>query len=203
MNSKALFAVGTGIMWFALGANAQTGQSPEEIIRAWPATPQKVARKMISKYGQPHEMTPTHLIWHNNGPWKMTTVYKQEIPHRFPMPHTDLLEQEINYRIPAHRFDDLATYDGSVVVERTKGTIYARCDKEEMNFLALNLAHDIVIGKRSVDNARQFYAMTAKAFMSGRSSAYTKGLLFNARMATADPDRPFRRPMGRAHRSPR
>ena len=33
--------------------------------------------------------------------------------------------------------------------------------------LALNLAHDIVEGKRSVKDARKFYAETAKAFMEG------------------------------------
>ena len=41
---------------------------------------------------------------------------------------------------------DLARFDGSVIVERTRGEIGARCDKEEMNYLALNLAHDIVTG---------------------------------------------------------
>jgi len=29
--------------------------------------------------------------------------------------------------------------------------IAARCDKEEPNFLAINLAHEIITGKRSVD----------------------------------------------------
>jgi hypothetical protein len=53
--------------------------------------------------------------------------------------------------VPPDKFDELAEYDGSVIVERTKGEIAARCDLEGANFLALNLAHEIVTGKRSVD----------------------------------------------------
>jgi hypothetical protein len=107
------------------------------------------------------------------------------------MPHQDVLEQVINYRVPPDKFDELARYDGSVIVERTKGTMSARCDKEEMNYLALNLAHDIVIGKRNVEDARAFYAKTAKAFKSGEKHPYTQRLQFRAdRSGTADPDKP-------------
>jgi hypothetical protein len=38
-----------------------------------------------------------------------------------------------------------------VVADRTKGEVMARCDMEEMNFLSLNLVHDIVTGKRTVE----------------------------------------------------
>jgi hypothetical protein len=123
----------------------------DRIISKWKKTPQEVARKMIAKYGQPQEASSMRLIWHNNGPWKQTEVVNEEIPHSFPKAHPDLLKQTISYQVPEDKFDELAEYDGSVIVERTKGEIAARCDKEEANFLALNLAHDIVTGKRSVD----------------------------------------------------
>ena len=64
------------------------------------------------------------------------------------------------------------------VPERTKGEISARCDMEEINILALNLAHDIVRGQRTVDDARQFYAHTATPFMMNRPAPYVEGLLF-------------------------
>ncbi|MGH8284417.1 MAG: hypothetical protein ACRETT_01460 [Steroidobacteraceae bacterium] len=38
------------------------------------------------------------------------------------MPHKDVLEQVIDYKVPPDKFDDLARYDGSVIAERTKGT---------------------------------------------------------------------------------
>lgn len=161
------------------------------LIAGWPEKSLEVANATIAKYGQPHEATATMLVWHNNGPWKRTILSRDPVPHHFPKPHVDVLEQIIDYRVPPELFDELAAYDGSVMVERTKGEMSARCDKEEMNFLALNLAHDIVTGKRNVDEARRFYAETVMAFMNGERPAYTQGLQFAVpRSGTADPDRP-------------
>jgi hypothetical protein len=173
-------------------AQAQSGArgAAEQTIAGWPPMPQQAARQMVGKYGPPAGVTPDLLVWRNTGPWKQTIVYRQEIPHSFPMPHTDLLEQWVDYRVPVDAFTKLAEYDGSVIVERTKGTMSARCDKEEMNFLALNLAHDIITGKRSVEDARQFYARTAKAFKAGEKDPYTQRLLFDVgRGGTGDPDK--------------
>ncbi len=165
--------------------------SADKTIAGWPKTPKEVAMKMIAKYGQPNEVTPTMLMWHGNGPWKHTMVFKQEVQHDFPGPHTDLLQQVIDYKVPLDKYDDLAMYDGSVVVERTNGVISARCDLEEANFLALNLAHDVATGKRSVADARKFYAETIMAFKKGGKPAYTQSLQFKMPMGrTADADKP-------------
>lgn len=166
-----------------------TMKDASSVIAEWPPKPQEAARKMIEKYGQPDEFTESHLVWKGDGPWRKTIVSREEIPHSFPMAHTDLLEQVIDYRVPPDKFDELARYDGSVIVERTRGTIAARCDKEEMNFLALNLANDIVRGTRTVEAARDYYAKAAMDFMKGKKDPYTQGLQFSmSRGATADPD---------------
>jgi hypothetical protein len=100
-----------------------------------------------------------------------------------------VLEQYINYRVPPEKFDELAAFDGSVVADRTKGEVMARCDMEEMNFLSLNLVHDIVTGKRTVEEARKFYAETAVAFMMNRPAPYTERLQFEVPTGdTADLD---------------
>jgi hypothetical protein len=157
----------------------------EQIIATWKRQPQAVARQMIAKYGQPHEATAQRIIWHNNGPWKRTELINEEIPHNFPKPHKDMLLQVINYQTPAEKFDELATYDGSVIAERTRGELAARCDKEEANFLALNLANDIVNGKKTVEEARQFYA---EAVMEKKHPEYMQGFVFDvARTNLGDP----------------
>ncbi len=123
--------------------------------------------------------------------WKYgtgTILYKEEVPHDFPKPHTDLLEQFINYKVPVGKFDEPAKYDGSVIIERTKGEISARCDKEEMNFLALNLAHDVATGKKTVQQARDYYVKAVKDFMKGQKDIYVQGLQFSPGTNTGDPD---------------
>lgn len=168
------------------------GQSADRIIGGWPKTAKEAAQKTIDKYGQPDAAHATHLYWHENGPWNYTFVYRDPIPHLFPMKHEDVLEQAIDYEVPPEKFDELATYDGSVIVRRTKGEASAMCDKEEMNFLALNLMNDIVTGKVGVQEARQTYGKIAMAFMKGEQHPYTQKLSFQvAKGKTGDPDQPL------------
>ena len=163
----------------------------DQIVSAWPDVPREVAQTVMEAYGPPQEATPSRLIWFDNAPWKRTILYRDVVQHDFPIPHPDLLEQFIDYQAPLEMYDELAVYDGSVIVERTKGEISARCDKEEMNFLAINLANDVAIGERTPDEARQFYAETAMAFMEGTSDPYVEGFVFEVpEGGTADPDEP-------------
>jgi hypothetical protein len=131
------------------------------------------------------------LVWRGNGPWKKTVVSKEEVEHRFPAPHKDVLEQFVDYKVPADKFDELAMYDGSVIAERTKGELSARCDMEEANILALNLADEVATGKRSVEDARKFYGEQIMLLKKGQSSPYLSKLRFDADQRTADADRPL------------
>lgn len=167
-----------------------TTNEAKNSIQGWPQKSQEVATDMMTKYGPPAEVTGTMLVWHNNGPWKKTILHKEPIQHDFPMPHVDLLEQFINYSVPAGRFDDLARYDGSVVVARTAGEMSARCDKEGANFLALNLANDVVMGRKNVEEARSYYALAIKEMMQGKIDPYLKGLQFSPMSDTKFADQP-------------
>ncbi|HSH38363.1 MAG TPA: hypothetical protein VK993_06230 [Chthoniobacterales bacterium] len=44
--------------------------------------------------------------------------------------------------MPPEKVSELAKFDGSVIVERTKGEVIARCDMESANFLAINMMHE-------------------------------------------------------------
>ena len=57
--------------------------------------------------------------------------------------------------MPPEKFSELAKFDGSLIVERTAGEVSARCDMEATNFLALNMMHEIVSGKRTAEEARK------------------------------------------------
>lgn len=85
-------------------------------------------------------------------------------------------------------FDEIANYDGSVYLDRTRGEASAKCDKEAMNFLALNLLNDVVTRRRSVQDARMFYTQTAAKYKQNITSPYTEGILFPMQTNTADPD---------------
>ena len=159
------------------------------MISSWGSVAQEAARTMISKYGQPDDVTEEALIWRDNGPWKKTVVHKMEVDHNFPAPHKDVLEQKVEMRVPADKIDDIAQFDGSITVDRTKGVVSATCDKEEMNFVALNLANEIATGKRNVEQARAMIAQAAMQVKSGQVPDIGQRLTFTpARGNAADPD---------------
>ena len=161
----------------------------QKMTSAWHPAAKEAVTFMMNKYGAPAEMTATRAIWNKTGPWKRTVISAQAVQHNFPMPHPDVMEQVIDYRVPPAMFSALAQYDGSVIVERTKGEMSARCDKEGANFLALNLANEIATGKINVEQARRKYGEEIKAMKAGKPTAYTKGLMFTPPPSGNDPDR--------------
>jgi hypothetical protein len=171
---------------------AAASSDAERTIAGWPETPRRVAHDVIAKYGQPDEVAPSMLVWGPRGPWKRTVLHRDEVVHRFPAPHTDLLEQFVDYRVPVEKYSDVARYDGSVILERTKGEMSARCDLEEANFLALNLANDVVTGKLGPEQARQSYSdILAAKKTTGRSHPYLETLQFASQPGAGDSDMPL------------
>lgn len=161
----------------------------EKMMSGWPAASKEAVTFMTGKYGPPEAMSNSMAVWGKTGPWKRTIVYAQEFPHEFPAHHTDVMQQFIDYKAPPAMYDELAMYDGSVVLERTSGEISARCDKEGANFLALNLAHELATGKRSVQEARKMYGEQIVAMKAKRPAPYTEKLVFQPASDTADPDK--------------
>ncbi len=161
----------------------------ETLIDGWPEAPKMAARQMMEQYGAPNEATPTKLFWYRNGPWKRTVLTSDVVTHNFPSPHSDYLTQYIDYRVPADQFDALARFDGSCLVDRTAGEAAGRCDSEAANFLTLNLMHDIVTGRTSVEAARQTYAEQMAAYTLGRAAPYAERFQFAVPGGgTEDPD---------------
>ncbi|MBA2734064.1 MAG: hypothetical protein H0U54_14445 [Acidobacteria bacterium] len=149
------------------------------LIESWPPMSKKAAEQTLDKYGPPNEAMVSRLIWYNNGPWKRTICYRDEVLHNFPAPHTDVIEQFIDYQVPLEKFGELAEFDGSVIVERTKGEVSARCDMEAANILALNLMHDIVTGKCTAEKAREIYSEVTGAYILNEPAPYAEKLQFD------------------------
>ena len=169
----------------------QSPQGPTwaDRIASWPEASQNAAREMGQKYGSPDEATDTHLVWLERGPWKRSILSREPVPHEWPEPHLDVLEQVIDFRVDPARIDDLARFDGSVMVERTKGELSARCGSERANFLAINLARDVATAKRTVEDARAFYEEAMAGPTTGEKAQYMAQLMFDeVTTETADPD---------------
>ncbi len=174
-----------------MGAGRMNANQVTRMTAEWPKASREAIMFMTKKYGGPAAVTRDMAVWGRTGPWKRTIIYRVEQPHEFPGHHTDVMQQWIDYKVAPDMYDELAMYDGSVVLERTSGEISARCDKEGANFLALNLADEIARGKRSVEDARKMYGEQIIAMKAMKPAPYTEKLLFAVTTAgTGDPDRP-------------
>ena len=160
-----------------------------EQLASWPTARQKLAAELIAKYGRPNETSARQLVWYGNHPWKRTVLYREGVKHNFPLPHEDVLEQTVEYRVPPAKFAQLASYNGSLVADRTRGELSAHCDSEEQNRTALNLADDIVTGNRTVDVALGYHAQIIRALETHVPERYPQALKFKqqAIAAAADP----------------
>lgn len=155
-----------------------TREEVEEIIADWEDKQREETMKTMEEYGVPDGVTERRLIWYDVDPWRRIEIFRDATQHNFPTQHPDFFEQFIDYQVPPEKADELMAYDGSIMFERTTGVMSARCHTEWANFLALNLANDIVTDEKSVEEARRAYAEDVIRKMNGESPEYTQGLQF-------------------------
>ncbi len=173
----------------AFTGNREQGQiSLQQVTATWNEAARAAAKAMFEKYGAPQEVTANRLVWHDNRPWKTTAVINEDVPHNFPTPHSDVLEQTLAIDIPTDKFGELAQFDGSITASRTSGELTVRCDREENNFIALNLASDVVAGSLNVQQARQRLTELTQAVKNGQQPTYATGIQFSLPVSTRTGD---------------
>jgi len=180
-------AVAQGIRYTVAGEHQTEGKAAlrvnqedvEQIIASWPAPQQNVARQMLDKYGPPNEATPTRLFWHHNRPLEADRADQRRGRASLARPHTDFLTQYLDYRVPPELTHLITMFDGSILVDRTRGEVAARCDSEAANVLGLNMVHELVTGKRTVAEARHISEQNTVAYNGGRAAPYAERLLFD------------------------
>lgn len=168
---------------------ANDGNKSLADVSNWSTASQMAVDEITKKYGEPNGVTADELIWIKAGVWQKICITKMESKHSFPIEHTDMMQTTIMYKVPEDKMDDLGMFDGSVTFDRTQGTMSARCDKEGNNFLALNLANDIITNKKTVAQARTAYGDIVKQKMNGGNPDYMTKLIFASQSNSADADK--------------
>lgn len=149
-----------------------SAESARSAVAGWPEGSRMVAEAMIEKYGAPDAVADDRLTWNGNGGWKRTTV------HRLPEGGSEVLAQTIGYVVPRERLADLTRLDLGLKVEEPAGELTSTSESEETNFLALNLADEVVKETRTPEGARAYYVQTLRLAGAGKSSPYMRELLF-------------------------
>lgn len=167
-----------------------SGQTPESIILHWPTYSYRLARMMLSQYGQPVEASDHRITWLDNGPWKKTVVYRKPPEERALTEDSGRLEQSVAYRVPHDRLGDLGRFDMDIEADTEAGRLTAISDSESENFLSLNLADEVIQGRRSPKSAKDFHRKQLSLRDAGKTSPYLEKLLFVPERAGVDPESP-------------
>lgn len=186
MKDTLRWAVGWMLVLFGLSSAATASGSMDrraswtipqvcDFISGWPEISRLTAVKTMEKYGRPDEIEAGLLMWDGNRPWLRTTVYRDEDFTR----RSGVLEQAVAFETPVGRWRDLDSLSIGVAYDPVGETLSASSESEEINTLALNVAVDVIQGRREVSEARKFYLRTLDASLSGKSSSYTRGLRFS------------------------
>lgn len=159
------------------------------ILEAWPEASRLATLDFLSRYGPPDEHTSSHVVWYKVGPWKRTIVWRDGAAHEFPRPHRDVVEQVVDFEPPIDKFDEIARFNGSLTLSRTRGELSSRCEDERMNFLLCNLANDIAHEVRTLDEARTYVAERVLSPRRNEPEDFLVGLQFAVDVGdVGDPD---------------
>ncbi|HAM36369.1 MAG TPA: hypothetical protein DEB40_05860 [Elusimicrobia bacterium] len=158
--------------WPARPSNLNRDAEARRTISRWPEVSRTVALATMEKYGAPDQVHADKLVWNNNGAWDRTIAYRDL------RDQSDILEQTIRYEVPRTKLSAVNEINLPLRVSRDRKEISATSESEQMNFLALNLADEVIKGKKSSVEARDFYARTVSLSKAGKTSPYMQGLLF-------------------------
>jgi hypothetical protein len=148
-------------------------QNASAIVARWPDASRLTALGMIQMHGEPQKIDENALTWFSLYRGKRTVVHRSAAGE--PM-----IEQVVDYRVPADKVAALEKFDGRVTVDRAAVEMSARTDDERTNFLVLNLAHEIASGFTTVSSAKVFYIRQQSLADAGKTSRYRDELIFAA-----------------------
>lgn len=163
----------------------------EKEISSWPAHSRGAARVFMARYGMPDEVAEDALIWRAKGPWKKTIVHRRSWLRYAFWSKPNCVESAISHEVPKRSLADLTRFDDRITADPERAELSASSASEEENLLALNLADEIVNGRRTVEDARALRDKILRLADSGKSSSYLKGLLFAPNGGAFSPANPY------------
>ena len=139
----------------------------DKVTAQWSPENKKMLSDLINKYGEPQEANEREVTWFNNGQWNKTILTTES--------GSAILRQTANMTVPPESLGDLSTYSKNISVDQAQDQVTVANRKEELNFLALNLAKEVIEGRMSPFEARRQYSTLSSSL---NRSQFLEGLSF-------------------------
>jgi len=149
----------------------------EVVLRNWSSFSELRAAWLMERYGPPDLIRHDRLVWYDRGPWRRIEVW-DVLPYYVPASGPDNMAETVLYWVPAERVPELKRFRRAVQVSRDGKELTSRGTSEAVNFLALNLADEVIKGEKDPRQAREFYDRTLELWRAGKSSPIMRGLRF-------------------------
>ena len=160
------------------GAALDRRELADATVAHWSTPSRLAARRLMEEYGVPDEVHGDHLVWRGDGPWRRTVVSNVRPMAENDPVLQDIVEQAVKYPLTPKQAVDVAAFDERVSYDRRTGELSSRADREEHNYLRLNLADDVIQGRARPEQARDSYASIVDFERAGKTSPYLLGLRF-------------------------
>ena len=174
-NRLGLSAISTLI--FAGACASLPRDVAQGVVNRW-AEPSSVAgRQLLEEYGTPDDVTPRRLTWNHRGAWKRTEVWNRKPIYLSPV-DLAVMKQTVDYPMSVQQVGELMAFSDCLEIDLVRGELSSRSSREEVNYLTLNLADEIVRGGRTVAQAQTEFMRQLRLAASGKVTPYMTGLRF-------------------------
>lgn len=193
MNTKSMFAIAAALIWSSAGCvtavRSTAGESTmdaesrralaENVSSGWSEKSRLAARLMIARYGAPDVVGASRLVWQGNGPWKRTIVRDLTRPYASdPGDELGVIEQTVSYNLTPEQAPVLSGFSDRLSADAAAMELTSRADREELNFLRLNLANDLLLRVVVPADAKVAYARILELEAAGKTTPYLLALRF-------------------------
>lgn len=152
-------------------------EQAETIVADWPEPSRQTVLAMIETYGQPDLRDANSVAWLGLYRARKTAVHRSNSAD-------GMIEQTVYYRVPAEKVAEVTSFDPRITVDRRASEMTVRSESVRTNFLALNLAHEVASGFKTVEEARAFRDRQIQLAEAGKSSRYRDRLIFEEPLKT-------------------
>jgi hypothetical protein len=177
MIGSALIAAGLSASASEPGDRQERALLASVVVADWPSASALAARRLIAQYGVPDEVLSDRLAWIDNRPWKRTVV-RRMAPADIESDDHAMILQTVEFPLTPKQITTLMAFDPRLSYDRKTLELGSRSEREETNFLRLNLANDIVNARMTPDQARGLFAQILRLEAAGKSASYLQVLFF-------------------------
>ena len=144
-------------------------RAAQSAVASWSGSSRLSAAMMIDKYGPPDRVEAGRLVWNDKALCTELIAWNVEPPAGAGGGD---IESTVAYPVPPEKRKALVEFSSLLRVSVNGTELSARSASPNLNFLLLNLAHEVIQGIKTPAQARDFLST------AGKTSPYMQGLLF-------------------------